>query len=62
MFVEVDSFLENSPGKGKECSLKPPHSLGQGCGPVRTVYSAAQLMPAAQSSRKMVMPACSLSI
>lgn len=51
--VEVDSFFKNSPKKRSECSLKPLGSLGQESGPMKTVWSAAQLLASAHNSRNM---------
>ncbi|EAX02666.1 hypothetical protein FLJ22679, isoform CRA_b, partial [Homo sapiens] len=56
VFVEEGSFLSNGLRKGKEYSLQPLGSLGQGCGP-RTVCGAGQLVASTPNSRDPVTPA-----
>ncbi|XP_070945287.1 uncharacterized protein [Macaca nemestrina] len=59
VFVEEGSFLSNGLRKGKECSLQPPGSLGQGYGPRRTVCGAGQLVASTRNSRDPVTPTSS---
>nr|XP_010344656.1 uncharacterized protein LOC104652629 [Saimiri boliviensis boliviensis] len=56
VFVEEGSFLSNGLGKGKECSLRPPGSLDQGCGPRSIVCGAGQLVASTPNSRDPVTP------